>query len=102
MTYELAFSDEDPMFIIGVASRMLGVPSQTLRYYESIGLLHPERTEGNQRLYSYKDLDRVKKIRNLSEDLGINLAGVEVVLTLLQKIEYLEEKLRTQSPKKIS
>ena len=97
MAYKVKFSYEDPLFIIGVAARMLNIPPQTLRYYESIGLLNPERTAGNQRVYSNKDLDRVKKIKSLTVDLGINLAGVEVVLNLLEKIEQTEATLEKLS-----
>ena len=93
MTSKVEFSYEDPVFVISVAAKVLGLPRQTLRYYESLGLLNPGRTEGNQRVYSNSDIDRVRRIRNLTDDLGLNLAGVEVVINLLEKIEGLENHL---------
>ena len=93
MTSKVEFSYEDPVFVISVAAKALGLPTQTLRYYESLGLLNPGRTEGNQRDYSNSDIDRVRRIRNLTDDLGLNLAGVEVVINLLEKIEGLENHL---------
>ena len=69
------------------------MPDFRLRNYESLGLLNPGRTEGNQRVYSNSDIDRVRRIRNLTDDLGLNLAGVEVVINLLEKIEGLENHL---------
>ena len=93
MTSKVEFSYEDPVFVISVAAKVLGLPTQTLRYYESLGLLTPGRTEGNQRVYSNSDIDRVRRIRNLTDDLGLNLAGVEVVINLLEKIEGLENHL---------
>ena len=80
------FGDDEPVFIISVAARMLGVRTQTLRYYERLGLIEPSRTKGNQRVFSRKDIERVQRVRNLMDDLGVNLAGVEVVLGLLEKL----------------
>tara|TARA_Y100001001_G_C7818247_1_gene242416 strand:+ start:198 stop:527 length:330 start_codon:yes stop_codon:yes gene_type:complete len=93
MTGKVEFSYEEPVFVISVAAKVLGLRTQTLRYYESLGLLSPERTEGNQRVYSNSDIDRVRRIRNLTDDLGLNLAGAEVVMNLLEKIEDLENQL---------
>ena len=93
MTSKVEFSYEDPVFVISVAAKVLGLPTQTLRYYESLGLLTPGRTKGNQQVYSNSDIDRVRRIRNLTDDLGLNLAGVEVVINLLEKIEGLENHL---------
>ena len=83
MEIETMFGRDEPIFIISVAARMLGVRTQTLRYYERIGLIEPSRTRGNQRVFSRSDIEKVQRIRNLMEDLGVNLAGVEVVLNLL-------------------
>tara|TARA_Y100000780_G_C13642712_1_gene401213 strand:- start:1020 stop:1349 length:330 start_codon:yes stop_codon:yes gene_type:complete len=93
MTSKVEFSYEEPVFVISVAAKVLGLRTQTLRYYESLGLLSPGRTEGNQRVYSNSDIDRVRRIRNLTDDLGLNLAGAEVVMKLLEKIEDLENQL---------
>ena len=86
MLVEGLFGRDEPIFIISVAARMLGVRTQTLRYYESIGLVEPARSKGNQRVYSQNDVERVRQIRNLMDDLGVNLAGVEVVMNLLERL----------------
>ena len=80
----------EPVFVISVAARMLGVRTQTLRYYERLGLIEPARTPGNQRVFSRNDVERVRRIRNLMDDLGVNLAGVEVIINLLERIRDLE------------
>jgi MerR family transcriptional regulator/heat shock protein HspR len=81
-------------FAISVAARMLGVHAQTLRAYERQGLLAPSRTKGRIRLYSIDDIRRAQQIRRLIEDLGVNLAGVEVILQLTERIRDLEEELQ--------
>ena len=92
------FSYEEPVFIISVAARMLGIRTQTLRYYESLGLIQPARTRGNQRVFSRRDIERVHRVRNLMEELGVNLAGIEVVLRLLDRLTESEnEKTQLQS-----
>lgn len=80
-------------FAISVAARMLGVHAQTLRGYERIGLIAPSRTKGRIRLYSIDDIRRAQQIRRLIEDLGVNLAGVEVILQLTERIAALEEEI---------
>ena len=85
---------EEPCFVISVAARILGVRTQTLRYYERLGLVEPYRTGGNQRVYSRRDVDRVLRIRNLMDDLGVNLAGVEVVIGLLDRIQKNEKEVQ--------
>ena len=84
------FDPNEPVFVISVAARMLGVRTQTLRYYERLGLIEPARTSGNQRVFSRSDIERVRKIRSLTDDLGVNLAGVEVIIGLLERIGKLE------------
>ena len=92
------FSYEEPVFIISVAARMLGIRTQTLRYYESLGLIQPARTRGNQRVFSRRGIERVHRVRNLMEELGVNLAGIEVVLRLLDRLTESEnEKKQLQS-----
>ncbi len=81
---------DEPVFVISVAARMLGVRTQTLRYYERIGLIEPSRTRGNQRVFSRNDVERVRRIRSLTDDLGVNLAGVEVIINLLERVAVLE------------
>ena len=78
---------EEPCFVISVAARMLGVRTQTLRYYESLGLVDPARTRGGQRVYSRRDVETVRRMRSLIDDLGVNLAGVEVVINLLDRLQ---------------
>ncbi|HJO83160.1 MAG: MerR family transcriptional regulator [SAR202 cluster bacterium] len=80
------FDQDEPVFIISVAARMLGVQTQTLRYYERLGLIEPARTGGNQRVFSNRDVERVRRIRGLMDDLGVNLAGVEVILKLTKRL----------------
>lgn len=87
MATEEMFGYEEPVFMISVAARMLGVRTQTLRYYESLGLIEPTRSRGNQRVFSPRDVDRVRRIRSLMDDLGVNLAGVEVVMKLLDRLQ---------------
>ncbi|MDR3683911.1 MAG: helix-turn-helix transcriptional regulator [Geothrix sp.] len=80
-------------YMIGVVSMRYGVHPQTLRLYEREGLLTPSRTEGKTRLYSDEDLERLEFILNLTRDLGVNLAGVEVVLSMRDRLNHLQEDL---------
>ena len=85
---------DEPCFVISVAARILGVRTQTLRYYERLGLVEPFRTGGNQRVYSRRDVERVRRMRSLMDDLGVNLAGVEVVMKLLDRLQRSDEELK--------
>jgi len=78
-------------FVISVAARLVGVHDQTLRYYERAGLVEPARSKGRIRLYSLHDLERVRQIRRLTDEMGVNLAGVEVIMRLTDRIRVLEE-----------
>ena len=69
---------EEPCFVISVTARMVGLHAQTLRYYERVGLIWPSRSIGRQRLYSLADVERLRRIRALTEEMGMNLAGAEV------------------------
>jgi MerR family transcriptional regulator, heat shock protein HspR len=80
-------------FVISVAARLVGVHEQTLRYYERAGLVEPARSKGRIRLYSLHDLERVRQIRRLTDDMGVNLAGVEVIMRLTDRIRVLEERI---------
>ena len=93
MTTQDQFPNE-PCFVISVAARIIGVHAQTLRYYERVGLVWPSRTGGRQRLYSMADIDRLKRIKALTEDMGVNLAGAEVALKLMMRIEDLEKDVK--------
>lgn len=89
-----SFTVTTGFFAISVAARMLGVHAQTLRGYERQGLIAPSRTKGRIRLYSIDDIRRAQQIRRLIEDLGVNLAGVEVILQLTARIGALEDEVR--------
>ena len=91
MTIEDMVGYDEPCFVISVAARIVGVQTQTLRYYERIGLVRPRRTSGNQRMYSRREVERVQRIRSLMGVLGVNLAGVEVVIKLLDRLQQAEE-----------
>ena len=80
----------EPCFAISVAARIVGVHAQTLRHYERVGLIWPSRTTGRQRLYSMADIERIKRLRTLTEDMGVNLAGAEVALKLMARVKELE------------
>ena len=86
---------EEPAFIISVAARMLGLHAQTLRYYERVGLLIPSRSRGRIRLYSRADLERVRQVQRLIDELGVNLAGAEVIIDMSAKLRALEEENET-------
>ncbi len=85
--------DELACFVISVAARLLNVHPQTLRYYERAGLINPSRSKGNIRLYSARDLEQAQQIKRLIGDLGVNLAGVEVILRLTERIREQEQEL---------
>lgn len=80
----------EPCYVISVAASILEVHPQTLRYYERAGLVQPSRSRGNIRLYSHKDIERLQLILRLIDDLGVNLAGVEVILNMTEQIQELE------------
>ncbi len=81
-------------YMISAVAEQYGVHPQTLRLYEREGLLKPSRTEGNTRLYTDEDLKRLEMILALTRDMGVNLAGVEVVLDLRQKMEAMQDHMR--------
>ena len=83
-------TDEDPRYVISIAARMLGVRTYTLRYYEKIGIIEPSRSRGNIRLYSDRDIAQLRQMKTLMEDLGINLAGAEVILRMAQRMTELQ------------
>ncbi len=82
--------NEEPRYVISVAARMSGVQTYTLRYYEKIGIIEPSRSRGNIRLYSDRDIIRLRRVKTLMEDLGINLAGIEVILRMTQRMTELQ------------
>ncbi len=83
--------DTQPRYVISIAAEMLGTQTYTLRYYEKIGVVNPARSKGNIRLYSDMDLEVVKRVMTLMDELGVNLAGVEVILRMSQQIAQLQK-----------
>ena len=84
---------DQPIFVISVAARMVGVHAQTLRYYERAGLIEPSRSDGNRRYYSQEDMERLRRIKTLIDDMGVNLAGAEIALRLMDRVQELEQEL---------
>jgi MerR family transcriptional regulator/heat shock protein HspR len=80
-------------YMISVVAKSYGIHPQTLRLYEREGLLKPSRTEGNTRLYSEEDLRQLEVILNLTRELGVNLAGVEIILNMRRKMEQMQEEI---------
>ncbi len=85
--------DDEPCFVISVAAKMVDLHPQTLRYYEKAGLIEPHRTSGRMRLYSRRDIRKLRKVARLTDDLGVNLAGVEVILNMSERIRELQNRL---------
>jgi MerR family transcriptional regulator/heat shock protein HspR len=86
----------EPVFIISVAARLLEMHPQTLRKYEREGLIAPSRTTGNLRLYSDEDLGRLRQVKYLVADQGLNLAGVQLVLEVTRHLQALQARLREE------
>ena len=86
-------SDQRPIYMISVAADLVGMHPQTLRIYEQKGLVRPKRTPGNTRLYSERDLERLRLIQRLTNELGLNLAGVETVLRMQDEIDRLHRQV---------
>ena len=81
----------EPLFVISVAAKILGMHAQTLRYYERIGVIRPSRTQGNIRLYSRTDIERLRHLQRLINDLGVNLAGAEIIINLTERMALLDQ-----------
>jgi MerR family transcriptional regulator/heat shock protein HspR len=81
----------EPLFVISVAARLVEMHPQTLRKYEKEGLIEPSRTSGNLRLYSDRDIERLRQVKYLVEQRGLNLAGVQLVLELTRKLRAIRE-----------
>ena len=81
MQWDFSEPNIEGVYVISVASKMLSMHPQTLRKYERVGLVRPSRTDGMLRLYSQDDIARIKLIKYLVDDLGLNLAGVRLILT---------------------
>jgi MerR family transcriptional regulator/heat shock protein HspR len=85
--------DERAVYIISVAAELAGVHPQTLRIYERKGLVRPQRTEGNNRRYSVEDIRRLRAIQELTQDAGVNLAGVKRIIELQAEIDRLQDRI---------
>jgi MerR family transcriptional regulator/heat shock protein HspR len=86
-------SENEPCYVISIAAKMLGIHQQTLRYYEREGLIQPSRSRGNIRLYSLSDINRLRQVQRLINDLGVNLAGAEVILRMSERMREMEAEL---------
>lgn len=84
---------DEPCYVISVAARMVGLHAQSLRNYERLGLVRPGRSQGRVRLYSQSDIDRLRYIQRLVQDLGVNLAGAEVVIRLNERVRQMEREM---------
>lgn len=89
------YNESEPLYGISVAARMVGVHVQTLRYYERAGLIKPSRSGGNTRFYSDRDVAHLQRIRSLIEDLGVNLAGVDVIMRMSKRMLEMQRELDT-------
>src|SRR5918999_6527325 len=88
-----AHMDDRPRYMISVAAELVGMHPQTLRIYEQKGLVRPKRTSGNTRLYSEMDLERLRLIQRLTNEYGLNLAGVEMVLGLEDQLRKMQRRM---------
>ena len=84
---------DEPVYLISVVAKALSIHPQTLRQYEREGLVIPSRTSGKMRLYSQKDIDRINMILRLTRTLGVNLAGVDIILQFKDKIDEMENEI---------
>ena len=86
-------SYDEPVYLISIVASMLNIHPQTLRQYERDGLIKPSRTQGRMRLYSQRDIDRMKMILRLTRDLGVNIAGIDIILRLKEQMEEMEQEI---------
>lgn len=86
--------NSEPRYVISVAAKILGIQTHTLRYYERIGIVEPSRSRGNIRLYSEEDLSQLKHVKSLIEELGVNLAGAEVIIRMAHQIAELQNRVQ--------
>ncbi|PIU68357.1 MAG: hypothetical protein COS84_01140 [Armatimonadetes bacterium CG07_land_8_20_14_0_80_40_9] len=85
-----------PLYVISIAAELVGMHPQTLRLYERIGLIKPRRSERKTRLYSDEDIERLRKIQHLTQDLGVNLAGAEVILGMIGKLDTMRQEMEQE------
>lgn len=89
----MTLRDSEPRYVISVAARMVGIEGHTLRYYERCGLVKPYRSEGNIRYYSEGDIECLRHVKTLMNDLGVNLAGVEVIMRMAEKMAEMQRRV---------
>ena len=90
----MANKDDARTFLISVAAELAGMHAQTLRTYERIGLVSPQRSSGGGRRYSQHDVDLLREVQRLSQDEGVNLAGIKRIIELTNQVEALQSRLR--------
>ena len=84
------------LYMISIASELIGVHPQTLRLYEKLGLIKPSRSKGRVRLYSDEDIEKIRQIQRLTQEVGVNLAGVEVILNMIDKMETMRSQMEEE------
>jgi MerR family transcriptional regulator/heat shock protein HspR len=87
-------AENEPRYVISIAARMVGVQTHTLRYYERVGVIEPHRSRGNIRLYSERDVAHLKRVKTLMDDMGVNLAGVEVIMRMVEQMLELQSQVQ--------
>lgn len=87
---------DEPVYMIGVAARICDLHPQTLRMYERLGLVRPRRVNSKNRMYSEADIERLRQIHRLTQDMGVNLAGVEIILNLLDRMNRMQEEMENE------
>jgi MerR family transcriptional regulator/heat shock protein HspR len=85
--------DDEPCYVISIAARLVGMHQQSLRYYERAGLVTPRRTGGGIRMYSNRDIQRIRQAQRLIGELGVNLAGVDIILRMNEQLRQLQGEL---------
>ena len=88
--------NDEPVYLISIAAKICEMHPQTLRLYERLGLVNPSRVGAKNRVYSQEDIERLKQIQRLTQDMGVNLAGVEIILDLLDKMEKMRDEMDTE------
>lgn len=89
-------NQDKPLYVISVAAELVDMHPQTLRLYERKGLIEPSRSAGKTRLYSQRDIDQLREIRRLTQELGVNLAGVEEIIKLRRKLDQLQDNMENR------
>jgi len=89
----MSMPESEPRYVISIAARIIGIETHTLRYYERLGLIQPFRSSGNIRYYSETELEQLRRIKTLIGDLGINIAGVEVIMRMSETIKKLQQRI---------